>query len=192
MNTKISHIFFSLTFSSGAIKFTPLTTCINFKSNFEILYRGDIMKTKSFKSFLIILILFPLFVYAQDISVHKMIGKSATKVIQTYGKPVHQDNTDPAMICMFYQTQTKRMIFVSNNSGVYQAEATAIYNTGSSAREELDKLISGSIIVGFIPDTISTNDFFLHKTGVKVDLQLKENKITKNFEISLKARKSED
>ena len=150
------------------------------------------MKTKSFKSFLIILVLIPLFVYAQDISVHKMIGKSATKVIQAYGKPVHQDNTDPAMICMFYQTQTKRLIFVANNSGVYQAEATATYNTESSAQSVLDNFISRSIADGFVPDTISTEDFFLSKTGVKVDLQLKENKITKNFEISVKARKSED
>ena len=150
------------------------------------------MKTKSFKLLLIILLLFQFIVYAQDISVHKMIGKSTTKVIQTYGKPVHQDNSDPTMVCMFYQTQTKRLIFVSNNSGVYQAEATAKYNTESAARSELDNFISGSIKDGFIPDTISTEDFFLHKTGVKVDLQLKENKITRNFEISIKARKSED
>ena len=150
------------------------------------------MKTKSFKSFLIIMVLFPLIVYSQEIGVYKMIGKSATKVIQTYGKPIHQDNSDPAMVCMFYQTQTKRLIFVSNSSGVYQAEATSTYDTESSARSDLDNFISGSITDGFVSDTISTEDFFLSKPGVKVDLQLNENKITKKYEISVKARKSED
>lgn len=150
------------------------------------------MKTKFFKSFLIILVLIPLLVHSQDIGVHKMIGKSTTSVIQKYGKPVHQDNSDPAMICMFYQTQTKRLIFVSNSSGVFQAEATASYDTKSSARSELDDFISESVANGFIPDTISTDDFFLQKPGVKVDLQFNENKITKKFEISVKARKSED
>ena len=192
MKTKISHIFYSLSLIAGASAFTPLVTCIDFKSKFQTFYRGDNMKIIRIKSFIIILMLFPLFVYAQDISVHKMIGKSATKVIQTYGKPVHQDNTNPVMVCMFYQTQTKRLIFVSNNSGVYQAEATATYNTKSSARSELDNFISESIADGFVPDTISTDDFFLHKTGVKVDLQFNENKITKKFEIMVKARKSED
>jgi len=137
-------------------------------------------------------LLFPVLIFSQDIGVHKMIGKSTINVIQKYGKPAHQDNTDPAMVCMFYQNQIKRMIFVSNKSGVYQAEATATYNTESSARNDVDKFISESISDGFIPDTISTNDFFIHKTGVKVDLQLTENKISKKFEVSVKARKSED
>lgn len=150
------------------------------------------MKTKRFISFLIIPIFIPMFIFSQDIGVHKMIGKSTTRVIQKYGKPVHQDNTDPAMICIFYQTQTRRLIFVSNSAGVYQAEATATYNSESSARSNLDKFISESVKDGFIPDTISTDDFSLHKTGVKVDLQFNENKITKNFEISVKAIKTED
>ena len=149
------------------------------------------MNTKRFISLLVIIVLFPIFTFPQDISVHKMIGKSATSVIQKYGKPVHQDNSDPAMICMFYQTQTRRLIFVSNIGGVYQAEATATFNSKSSARSELDKFISSSIKDGFVSDTVSTDDFSLHKTGVQVDLQFNENKITKKFEVSVKAIKME-
>lgn len=150
------------------------------------------MKTKRFISFLVIPVLFPIFIFSQDIAVHKMIGKSTATVIQKYGKPVHQDNSNPSMVCMFYQNQTKRMIFVSNKNGVYQSEATATYNTESSARSDIDKFISASVSDGFGIDTISINDFFLQKPGTKVDLQLSENKINKIFEVNVKARKSED
>jgi len=39
-------------------------------------------------------------------------------------------------------------------------------------------------------DTVSTSDFRLDKSGVKVDLQLYENKLSKKFEISVKANKT--
>lgn len=137
-------------------------------------------------------LIFSALLYAQDIGVHKMIGKSKSEVTKTYGKPVHQDNSNPDMVCMFYQTSTKRMIFVSDKNEVYQSEATATYDNEAKARGEVDKLITGSISDGFAVDTISTNDFQLHKAGVKADLQLSENKISNKFELSLKARKSED
>ena len=96
------------------------------------------------------------------------------------------------MMCMFYQTKTNRMIFVSNKEGVYQAEATVIYDTEAKARKVFYDVIASSVADGFTADSVSANDFQLHKTGVKTDLQLGENKITKNFEVSVKARKSED
>jgi len=136
--------------------------------------------------------LFPLIIIAQDISVHSMIGKTRSDVIRKYGKPVHQDNSNPAMICMFYQPSAKRLIFVSDNDGVYQSEATASYDTEQTARDQVDEIINTSVSDGFVSDTISTHDFQLYKTGVKADLQLKENKISKKFEVSIKARRSED
>lgn len=151
------------------------------------------MKTKKifFVSFLLI-ILIPFLLSAQDISVHKFIGKTKNDVIKKYGNPVHQDNSDPNMLCMFYQTKTNRMIFVSDKNGVYQSEATVNYSSESKARSAVDKLISSSVVDGFAVDTVTINDFQLSKTGVKADLQVTENKITKNFDVSVKAHRSED
>jgi hypothetical protein len=151
------------------------------------------MSTKKifFVSFLLICLI-PVLLSAQDISVHKFIGKTKADVIRKYGNPVHQDNSNPAMICMFYQTKTNRMIFVSNKNGVYQSEATANYDTESKARNAVDNFISSSVEDGFAVDTVTINDFELSKTGVKADLQISENKITKNFDVNVKARRSED
>jgi hypothetical protein len=121
-----------------------------------------------------------------------MIGKSKTEVIKKYGSPVHQDNSNPDMMCMFYQSKTNRMIFVSNKEGVYQSEATTSFGTKVKARKVVDDFIAGSIIEGFTVDTVTINDFQLHRTGIKTDLQISENKITKNFDVSVKARVSED
>ena len=134
----------------------------------------------------------PVLLSAQDISVHKFIGKTKADVIKKYGNPVHQDNSNPDMMCMFYQTKTNRMIFVSNKEGIYQSEATVNYDSEASARKAVEDLMKNSIVDGFAVDSISVNDFQLQKTGVKVDLQLSENKITKNFDVSVKAHKSED
>jgi len=136
--------------------------------------------------------LFPILLSAQDISVHKFIGKTKADVIKKYGNPAHQDNSNPDMMCMFYQTKTNRMIFVSNKDGVYQSESTANFDTESNARTAVDELINNSVTDGFAVDTVSVYDFQIHKTGVKADVQMTENKITKNFDVSVKAHKSED
>jgi len=96
------------------------------------------------------------------------------------------------MMCMFYQTKTNRMIFVSNQEGVFQSEATVNYDSETKARSVIDDFISTSIKNEFTIDTVSVNDFQLSKTGVKVTLQLSENKISKSFDVSVKANKSED
>ena len=151
------------------------------------------MKTrKAFSVLFLLILLFPVLIYSQDISVHKFIGKTKSDVIKAYGNPVHQDNSNPAMVCVFYQTKTKRMIFVSDQDGVYQSEATASYNTEEKARVEVNTFISGSVEEGFSVDTVSINDFQIYKTGIKADLQLNENKITKKFDLRIKARRPED
>ena len=96
------------------------------------------------------------------------------------------------MICMFYQDKTTRMIFVSDKDGVYQSEATVNYSKETSARNAVDKFIINSVADGFEVDTVTTNDFEVHRKGVKTDLQLSENKIAQNFVVSVKARRSED
>jgi hypothetical protein len=151
------------------------------------------MKTRNyFFVSLSLMCLIPVLLFAQDISVHKFIGKTKSDVIKKYGNPVHQDNSNPDMMCMFYQTKTNRMIFVSDKNGVYQSESTANFSSEASARNAVDDLIKNSVADGFAVDTVSTNDFQMHKTGVKTDLQISENKITKNFDVSVKAHKSED
>jgi hypothetical protein len=151
------------------------------------------MKTRYCFFFIFFLIsLVPGLLTAQDISVHKFIGKPKSDVIKKYGNPAHQDNSNPDMMCMFYQTKTNRMIFVSDKNGVYQSESTANFNSETSARKAVDELIKNSVADGFAVDTVSANDFQLHKTGVKTDLQISENKITKNFDVSVKAHRSED
>jgi len=151
------------------------------------------MKTKNFffiSFFLMCLV--PILLSAQDISVHKFIGMKKSDVIKKYGNPVHQDNSNPDMMCMFYQTNTNRMIFVSDKGGVYQSESTTNYSAETDAKTAVDDLIKNSLTDGFAVDTISVNDFQIHKTGVKADVQMTENKITKNFDVSVKAHKSED
>lgn len=151
------------------------------------------MKTiKMFFVSFFLICLFPVLLTAQDISVHYLIGKSKSDVINKYGNPAHQDNSDPNMMCMFYQTKTVRMIFVSDKTGVYQSEATANYSSETKARTAVDDFIAGSIKNDFSVDTVSTNDFQLSKTGVKATLQMSENKISKNFDVSVKANRSED
>ena len=151
------------------------------------------MKTQKFffvSIFLMFLLVQPCF--AQDISVHKMIGKRQSDVIRHYGKPVHRDKSNPAMDCMFYRTKSKRLTFVADQDGVYQAEATASYATKKKARRILDDFISSSVTDHFNVDTVSVNDFVLHKSGVNVQLQMCENKISKKYELRVKAHRTVD
>lgn len=151
------------------------------------------MKTTNMLFVLFFLIfIIPEFLTAQDISVHYFIGKPKSDVIKKYGNPVHQDNSNQEMMCMFYQTKTNRMIFVSDKTGVYQSEATANYTSETKARSVVDDFIAGSVANGFAVDTVSADDFQLHKSGIKADLQINKNKITKDFEIKVKASRSGD
>lgn len=148
------------------------------------------MKTKTvfFIAILLILLISEL-VFGQDIRVHNLIGKPRTEIIKKYGNPVHQDKSNPDMICMLYETKTYRMIFVSDKVTVYQAEASVYYDSEAKARKAVDDFISESVSDDFVVDTVSVNDFHLSKSGVKSDLQLKENKITKKFDVTVKARR---
>jgi len=129
---------------------------------------------------------------AQDIGVHNFIGKKQSDVIKQYGNPAHKDNSNPAMLCMFYKSNSSSMIFVADGNGIYQAEATKMFDKENSARSEVDSFISNSIKSGFDIDTVTVSDFHLRKKGAKVDLQISENKLSNKFEIRVKANKVED
>jgi len=132
----------------------------------------------------------PFITSAQDIDVNTMIGKTQSAVIKKYGNPIHQDNSNPAMQCMFYESDAGRKIFVASDKVVFQAECYTSYKSEKSARNTISNFISSSIAEGYKVDTVSTSDFRLDKSGVKVDLQLYENKLSKKFEISVKANKT--
>ena len=149
---------------------------------------------KTSKIFLLVLALIYLLscrLLAQDINVHYMIGKKLSEVVKKYGNPIHQDKSNPAMICMFYKGDNFTMVFVGDNDGVYQAEASKSYSTEKEARSFADDFISKSISDSFTCDTVTVNDFKLSKAGVKATLQLMKNEITKKIDINVKANKSE-
>ncbi len=128
---------------------------------------------------------------AQDINVYNMIGKKLTDVIKIYGNPIHQDKSNPEMVCTFYKSNSGTLTFVSNKNGVYQAEVYKSYSSSGEARSDINKSISKAISGGFKCDTISVDDFQLIKTGVKSTLQASKNKITNKTDIHAKAVRTE-
>lgn len=149
-------------------------------------------KLKIFVLVFILISIHALTVLPQDINVHFLIGKKQSDVTKKYGNPVHRDDSNPDMVCMFYKDKLNTMIFVSDKVNVYQSEASKTYETKTDAIKELDACIAGSVSNGFAIDSVTTSDFRLRKKGVKADLQMIENKLTDKFEIRVKARKSED
>ncbi len=142
-----------------------------------------------FVTLFFLIILFPVSTNAQDLNVHYMIGKSQADVIKKYGAPLHKDDSNPAMVCMFYQQTGSRMIFVSDADGVYQAESYQAYDSNKEAQSEIDKFILNSISNGFGSDTLSAAAYRLHKTGVSVDLDVHKNEFTHKYDVSVKAVK---
>jgi hypothetical protein len=62
------------------------------------------MKTQNmFLVIIVILFLLPSIGFTQNMEVHNLIGKSRNEVIKKYGAPVHKDESNPNMICMFYK-----------------------------------------------------------------------------------------
>ncbi len=147
--------------------------------------------TKIFYLVLFLLYLFSARLIAQDINVQNLIGKNLSEIIKKYGEPIHQDRSNPAMICIFYKGSNGTMSLVSDNNGVYQAETNKSFNSEKEARADVDNCISRAISNGFVCDTVSINDFQLSKTGVKSSLQINANKITKKTDVHAKAVESE-
>lgn len=150
------------------------------------------MKKIKIFSCMLLIFLINLSLHPQDINVHFMIGKKQSDVIKKYGNPVHKDDSNPEMICMFYKNKLNTMIFVTNKTGVYQCEVLKVYESKNNALSELDECITSSINAGFAIDSVTANDFRLRKKGARADLQMSENVLTKKFELKIKANKSED
>ena len=120
---------------------------------------------------------------AQNLEVHNFIGKQRSEVVAFYGNPVNTDNSTPSMICLFYKSPT--MIFVSDETSIYQAEITKDYSNESEARSELDAMINKSIKNGYTSDSVTVSNLKLHKTGVQTDIQILN--LQDKFQIKIKA-----
>ena len=151
------------------------------------------MKTSRF--FIIIIFLFVTNyssqIYSQDLEIYTMIGKNINTVIKTYGKPVHQDRTNPQMECVFYKTKTTQKTFVANTEGVFQAEGSFCFNDLSTARNSLDDIISMSKNQNYSVDTLNTDNFILYGNNSKVELSVFDNSLSKKYELKVKAQKSQ-
>lgn len=150
------------------------------------------MNTKIFFPICLALLFFSANIVAQDIEVHNFIGKSNKDVINKFGKPVHKDESNPDMICVFYKSSTGTKIFVSDKSGVYHVEALESFPSEKDARSVIDKFIGNSISKGFAIDTVSASDFRVTKKGVRADLQIAENKLSKTYDVKVMANRSEN
>ncbi len=142
---------------------------------------------------ILLFLLLPYFsiqLYSQDLELYSMIGKNINTVINTFGKPVHQDRNNPQMECVFYKTKTTQKTFVANTSGVFQAEGSFCYSDFATARNTLDKIISISKTKDFRVDTLNTDNFALYGNNTKVDLSIFNNSLSKRYEIKMKAQKS--
>ncbi len=129
---------------------------------------------------------------SQSIEVHYLIGKKQSDVIKQYGNPVHKDNSNPDMVCLFYKNPNGTIVFVSDKEGVYQAEANMTYSFENDARKVIDRFIQSSSEGGYQIDSVTVNDFKLHQKGVKVELHITENKISKKYEVRVKANRTEN
>ncbi len=129
-------------------------------------------------------------IFAQDLNIHEMIGGSREDILKKFGKPVHQDNSIPSMVCMFYKTDAYSMTFVLNNEGIYQAEESINYNSMKIADETVNKIISGSLKNNFSIDTVSSTAYRIHKKGIDAELQIFPDQISKKYMVNIKAKKS--
>ncbi|OGU55860.1 MAG: hypothetical protein A2V66_17990 [Ignavibacteria bacterium RBG_13_36_8] len=129
---------------------------------------------------------------AQEIKVHTFVGKSLNDVITSYGKPIYQDKTNPDMICTFYQTNTKKYVFISDANGVYQAQADLNFKTKEEAQSVLDDLIINCIQDGYKSDTLGTDKFKIHRKGNLLEVNVSQLTDDNKCLISVKATKSEE
>ena len=127
---------------------------------------------------------------AQDLNVYDMIGASRNEVIKKFGKPVHQDNSIPSMVCLFYKTPEFSLTFVIGTEGVTQLEENINYGSEKEAGEVLNKIISGSLEKNYAIDTVSAMAYQITKQGVSADLQIYSDQISKKFTINLKVKRS--
>ena len=136
-------------------------------------------------------LVFPQVLFSQDTTICHLLGKSSQAVINKYGKPLHQDKSNPSMECTFYQSKTARMAFIANKSGVYQIQVDYYYNSKIEAEKAINGFLSKCGTKSMQIDTLNTGDYKIMGEGVRMNLTLFENTYSKKYEVKFKADKSE-
>jgi len=150
------------------------------------------MKTSWLAKVLLFLLLnlFSIQLHSQDLAVYKMIGKNINQVISKYGKPGHQDRSNPSMECIFYKTKTSQKVFVASTEGVFQAEGSFCFTNKSKAIKSLNNIVTETESNGFTVDTLNAFEYILYRNGAKVNLSLFENSFSNKYEVKIKANKT--
>ena len=147
---------------------------------------------KTFIKLLAVLqLIFCLPIIAQEINMHSFIGFSVKEITARMGKPAYQDNSNPSMICTFYKTQDSRYAFVSNEKGVFQAEACLSLESKQGAEKLISNLIKNCKEEGYTSDTLNTDSYCVHTVKVKMELNTSLNKTTNKFDVRIKATRRE-
>jgi hypothetical protein len=128
---------------------------------------------------------------AQQIKYCQIIGKGISDVLRVYGKPVHQDLTNPNMKCIFYQTKTSRTTFIADKTGVYQIQADLSFDSENDAVTSINKFLTDCVSRKYEIDTLNPGNFNIRASGVRMTLNLFQNTYMKKYEVKFKAEKSE-
>lgn len=125
--------------------------------------------------------------FPQDLTIFDCIGKKQNDITKVYGKPVYVDNSMPSMTCIFYKTPD--MVFVINETGIFQVDIKKNYSTESELRKDLEKCIQKCVSKGFKVDTLSVTNITLSKPGVFADVNIiaQNNK----YELRVEAKRRE-
>ena len=127
--------------------------------------------------------------FAQDLDAYKFLGKTSEDVRNHYGKPVHIEDSNPSMICIFYKTNKNTMTFVSDENSIFQTDVLVFYENQSAAKTELDKVISQANQQSFATDTLSSTEFKLKKESVVFDVEMVPDPNSTKYEISLHGKR---
>ncbi|MGD8782458.1 MAG: hypothetical protein PVH88_26315 [Ignavibacteria bacterium] len=78
---------------------------------------------------------------AQTQPIYEMIGKNCSEVKKIYGKPQKHDASNKSMECVFYKNKFLRMVFVGNESGIFQAEMNRVFSSKSKAENFFEEYL---------------------------------------------------
>lgn len=149
----------------------------------------DFMKKNLYFILLLLFILSSASAYTQDLTVFNFIGKKQSDIISRFGKPVHVDNSIPSMICIFYRNPN--MVFVSDETGVFQADILKEYNSETSLQTALNDCIKKSINAGYKVDTISAKIIAISKQGVRAEVNIDKNNESGKYNLKIEAKRHE-
>lgn len=149
----------------------------------------DFMKKNLYFTLLLLFVLSSASAYTQDLTVFNFIGKKQSEIINRFGKPVHVDNSVPSMICIFYRNPN--MVFVSDETGIYQADILKEYNSETALRTALTDCIQKSINAGYKVDTLSAKIIAISKQGVRAEVNIDKDSGSRKFNLKIVAKRHE-